>query len=194
MSGKALHRPTTLLLTVILALAIAGCTVTFTPEGGAPPDISASTTPAAATTESGTAPAARGPLTTRELVWLYALEKLDKQMAGVALRMPTDFTPSTMNKTAKELRSCSRDLARAGSPGARLQPAYALVKAGCQAFDKGAGCLDTAAKAGTPVVGLANPRKMTEAIDCFATSMEKGSASLGNALTKGEEIKTEALG
>jgi hypothetical protein len=193
MSPRMPHRPTTFLVTVILALATAGCDVTVTPGGGAPPNIGSST-PAATATGSGTAPAATGPLSTKELVWLYALEKLEKKMSGVALKMPAEFTPPTMTKTAKELRSCSRDLARAGSPGARLQPAYALVKAGCQEFDKGAACLDTAAQVGVPKLGINNPRKMTESINCFATSLEKGSASLGNALMKGEEIKTEALG
>jgi hypothetical protein len=131
-------------------------------------------------------------LTTGEVAWLDALEKLDKQMAGVTSEKPDGITPAAMTKLAWKLRGCSRGLARAGSPGARLRPAYAQAKAGCQAFDKGARCLVTAAGIGVPPLDSPDFQKLTDSFACVNTSLEKGLSNLDDAQMAGDAIRVEA--
>jgi hypothetical protein len=127
------------------------------------------------------------------VVWLYAVEKLEKQMENVNTSMPTNLTPAAMAATATKMGGCSRALTRAGSPGARLQPVYLLVRSGCKEFDKGARCFATAARIGVPMAGTSDDRTVTRSIDCAVTSLGSGSLRLGEALMKSEEIKTEAI-
>jgi hypothetical protein len=135
-----------------------------------------------------------GPMTTGELSWLTAFEKLGKQMEDVYTNMPTNLTPTAMASTANKLRECSRQLARMGSPSARLQPVYALVKKACQAYDTGAKCFATAASTGIPLAGSAADRKQRKAIDCGFTASGKGSLPMADAMNKAEEIKRAAGG
>lgn len=199
MSPSSPHRPSTLLFTLLFALPAAGCAIQLdTPEGGAPPSTSVRTripavTPTSATTKAPKAPVATGPLSPEEVVWLYAVEKLEKEMEGVSTNMPTNMTPAAMAATATKLGGCSRALAGAGSPDTRLQPVYLLVRSGCKEFDKGARCFATAARIGVPMAGTSDDRTVTRSINCAVTSMASGSIRLGEALMKGEEIKTVAI-
>jgi len=184
---RRLHRPTTVFLTLVLASAAVGCAgQTVTPDATPTPSSSAS---APSPTTTGQGPITTGPMTTEELAWLSAVEKLATQMDGIYAGVPTHLTPAVMAATAKELRGCSRELARIGSPSVRLQPVYVLVKNACQEYDNGATCLATAASIGVPQQGSTNDRKQNQAIECGFASSEKGGLPMAKAQAKGEEIK-----
>jgi hypothetical protein len=112
-------------------------------------------------------------------------------MADVTANKLKELTPATAAKKANELRGCSVELARAGSPGTRLQPVYELAKTGCQAFDKGATCLVTAADISFAIPFTPTSRKRAESIDCANASVRTGRSSLGNARMDGETIRVE---
>lgn len=202
MSPKSIHRPTILFVTLMLTLAAGGCSTPLgSPAAGSSPSTSADTripavTPTVTTTTTGArpAPAATGPLTPQEVLWLYEVEKLQKQMEAVGTNLPTDVTPRAMAATANQMRECSRALARAGSPGTRLQPVYLLAKAGCRSYDKGAKCLATVMSFPDPLTSASDVRKITEALTCAGTSLGTGGLGLVNARMKAEEIKAAALG
>src|SRR5262245_7270672 len=97
-----------------------------------------------------------------------------------------------MTKLANSLRSCTRVLARGGSPSDRLQPVYALALKGCKEYNKGAACFTTAARIGIPLGGSSEDRKQTKALDCGFAAVGKGGIFLADAENKGAEIKLEA--
>jgi hypothetical protein len=88
-------------------------------------------------------------------------------------------------------RSWTRELRRVGAPGDRLQPVCALARKGCRAYDRGAGCWDTAARLGYTVVGSAAERTSEQAIDCAFDAGRKGTTLLVEAQNKGDEIKAD---
>jgi hypothetical protein len=133
-------------------------------------------------------------MTPAELSWLTALEKLSKQMDDVYTKMPTNLTPTALALMANKLHECSRQLARMGSPSARLQPVYALAKKACQAYDTGAKCFTTAAGTGITFAGSAADRKQRKAIDCGFAASGKGAVPMADAMNKAEEIKRAAGG
>ena len=104
---------------------------------------------------------------------------------------PTDMTPAALRSLANGARGCSRELARLGSPSARLQPVEALVRQACQEYDKGAKCFDDAARLGIPH-SSADARKLEQQIECGFAVTETGGKPLADALIKGNEIKTAA--
>ncbi|MGE5286798.1 MAG: hypothetical protein ACM3ML_06250, partial [Micromonosporaceae bacterium] len=114
--------------------------------------------PPAATAPAATAPAATtpaptisGPMTGQELLWLQAVEQLLPKMNKVFSNAPTKMTGSALASLAHQVRGCSRELARIGSPpSARLQPVYELVQQACGEYDKGAKCFANAARMGIP--------------------------------------------
>jgi hypothetical protein len=199
MSVSSVHRPTILFATMMLTLATGGCsTQVGSPAAGSSSGTSADTrtramTPTAKATRARPAPAATGPLTPQEVLWLYEVEKLEKQMEAAGTNMPTNVTPRGLAATANQMRECSRALSRAGSPGTRLQPVYVLAKAGCRNYDKGAKCLATATGLPDPLTNDSDVRKMTEALTCAATSLGTGGLGLVSARLKAEEIKAAAL-
>jgi hypothetical protein len=190
-SPSCLRRSVTLLVTVILALPAAGCSSTVTPGGDSPLRTGTGAGPSATTIEPTSAPSATGPLTTGEVAWLDALAALQQRMAAVTANKITELTPQTAARKANELRGCSVELARAGSPGARLKPAYQLAKTGCEAFDRGAGCLVTAASIRFALPLTPSSRKRAESIDCANVSVREGRSNLGNARMEGETIRVE---
>jgi hypothetical protein len=112
--------------------------------------------------------------------------KIDKTVEGV-----TNLTIAGMLKLADSLRSCTRELARGGSPSDRLQPVYALVKKACKEYDKGAACFTTAARIGYPIAGTPAVKTQEKAFDCGFAAQGKGAVVLAEAEAKGDEIKTE---
>jgi len=177
-------RPATVLITLMLTFAAAGCTAqTDTPAAKPTPSTSTSA-PSPASTEPES-------MTTAELAWLAALPKLTKQM-DAAYRTPAHLSDTVLATTADKLRGCSRELARLGAPSVRLQPVYVLVKEACQAYDKGATCFATAASIGIPEVGSADSRKQSQAIECGFNSSGRGGVPLAEAYVKGEKLKFAA--
>lgn len=129
-------------------------------------------------------------MTAAELAWLEALRRLEKTMDQVFSRAPSHLTPSAMSSMSTKLAGCARELARMGSPGDRLKPAYELVKKACAEYGKGSQCFATAASIGIPFAGSAAARRLDEAIQCGFDS-SAASMTLGDAVAEAEEIKAK---
>ena len=150
-----------------------------------------STAAAATTTTVAPTTTTLPPLTAQELAWLKAIPVVSRKIEK-SIELIRNLTVTGMTKLANSLRSCTRELARGGSPSDRLQPVYVLVKKACKEYDKGAACFTTAASVGIPFAGTPAERKQTKAIDCGFAAQGKGSIILADAENKGAEIKAEA--
>jgi hypothetical protein len=185
MSASTCRFAACLAVTVLLVGLVGGC-------GGD----TASTAPSAATTTSTTAaptatPTTVPPMTAEELAWLKLIPTVSKKI-DKTFETTTNLTTRGMTKLANSLGSCTRQLARGGSPSDRLQPVYTLVKKGCKEYDKGAACLRTAARIGIPFAGTPEERKQNKAIDCGFAAVGKGGIYLADAENKGADIKAAA--
>jgi hypothetical protein len=166
-------------------LLVAGCSgPPSTPEPTSPASPSV---PATTGTVSTANPV--GPMTADELLWLEGISALHTKIDKVLQDSASNLTPQVMRAIADQLRGCTRELTRLGSPSPRLQPAYELAKQGCAKYDEGAACFETAAGIGAPVAGSADDRKFTESIQCGFAIPGDGSGLLANAEIKGQEIK-----
>jgi hypothetical protein len=168
---------------VLLVLLAAGC-------AGAPAP--ARTTPTA-TAPSATTPAATvsGPMTGQELLWLQAVEQLLPKMNNVFGAAPANLTSSALASFARQVRGCSRELTRIGLPSTRLRPVYDLVQQACREYDKGAKCLEDAARMGVPSSSAAEA-KFEQKVNCGFAASGKGSKPLAQAQIKATEIKAAA--
>ncbi len=153
----------------------------------APTDTHTATAPPATTP----APTTSGPMTGQELLWLQAVEQLLPKMDKVFDTAPTNLTSSALASLAYQLRGCSRELSRIGSPTARLQPVSVLVHQACQEYDKGAQCFEDAARMGIPS-SSADEQAFERKVDCGFAASEKGGEPLTQALNKADEIKAAA--
>ena len=158
-------------ISVVATVLVAGCGGQEDEQLAPPkPSASMSSTSGPMPTTTTAATAAPGPLTAEELVWLQAVEMLLPKMNKAFTDSPSDLTPSALKSLANKVRGCSRELARIGSPSSRLQPVYALVKQGCQEYDKGATCFADGARIGIPSSSAA-VRELEQKINCgFASS------------------------
>jgi hypothetical protein len=141
--------------------------------------------------ESSVAPTTAKALTGEELRWIRAAEQLLPTMNGVFTTSPSDLTPSALRAMANGARACSRELARVGDPGNRLQPSYVLVQRACQEYDRGAKCFADAARMGVPS-GSAEIHTFEQRIDCGFAASEKGGKPLAEARVKAAEIAAAA--
>jgi hypothetical protein len=147
------------------------------------------TTAAPQATPSTVAPTTTVPrMTAEELGWLKAIPKVSRKIER-SIEQVSNLTTSAMLKLANAYRSCTRELARGGSPSDRLQPVYALVKKACKEFDKGAACFTSAASVGIPIAGTPAERTQTRGIDCGFAQQGKGAVIMVDAMNEGEEIK-----
>ena len=185
MPASTSRSPARLAVAVVCAVLIAGC-ADQTPSTSTAASQPGTTTPTTVAPTTTTVP----PMTAKELAWLNAIPKVHKKIDRV-LETTSNMTTSSMLKLANTLRSCTRELARGGSPSDRLQPVYALVKQGCKEYDKGAACFTTAARIGIPFAGSPEDRKQTKAIQCGFDARAKGGVPLLDAQDKGAEIKAE---
>jgi hypothetical protein len=112
-------------------------------------------------------------------------------MNHVFTAAPTHLTSSALASVTDQLRGCSRELARAGSPTARLQPVYDLIRQACRAYDKGAACFAAAASLG-PLYSSAAQRKFMQKIKCGFAASGPGGQALAQAQIKASEIKAAA--
>ena len=149
------------------------------------------------TSTSGQTPrptiAERGPLTGQELLWLQAVEQLLPKMNKVFEDSPTDITPAALRSLAKQTRGCSRELARLGSPSARLRSVEALVRQACREYDKGAECFDAAARLGTPS-SSSEVEKLEQQLKCGFAAAAAGGKPLAEAQIKANEVRAAATG
>jgi hypothetical protein len=181
-------RATLLVPLVAGALFCTGCASgTVGSTAGSSPAAAPTVTPTPTPTPTS---AARAPLTGRELRWLQAVEQLDSKMEKVFRDSPRYLTPRALRSLAYKVRGCSRELARLGSPTARLQPVEALVRQACREYDKGAKCFEDAARLGIP--DQSQLRKLDQRIDCgFAASLT-GGEPLAEAQNKADEVRRAA--
>ncbi len=123
-----------------------------------------------------------------ENAWLEAISDLHTQLDNFAGPGAVNLTPQLMRVLAKTLRRCDRELAELGSPGKRMQPAYALAKQACGEYDKAARCFATAASLGITFEGSAGDRRQRQAIDCGFSAPNNGGELMADAEAKGFEI------
>jgi hypothetical protein len=193
MPAIASRRAVSLAVAVVVALLVAGC-------GGQAANSTATPEPTTSTLPPTTT---IPPLSAEEVAWLDGLTKMKKTLeekrskvykAGVA-----GVSRALMVLIGKTVGSCSRELARLGSPPSdRLQPVYALAKKACQQLSKAAKCHATQARlsdaGGGVVVGSPQERPWNQASHCAEVAEEKGIDLLGQAQAKGVEIKISLPG
>jgi hypothetical protein len=151
MPASTSRSPTRLAVLVLLAVLVGGCADKATTSAAGTQATTTSTTVAPTTT---TVP----PMTAKELAWLKAIPKVRKKI-DKSYQTIRNLTTSGMLMLANSLRSCSRELARGGSPSGRLESVYVLVKKACKQYDKGAACFTTAARIGIPFAGSPEDRR-----------------------------------
>ena len=173
-----------------LVVVVSGCAGKQATSTTSPPPASTTTPPSASITTATTVPS----LSAKELAWLTAVTRLHQKM-DKAFQQPgsVNLTRAKMMSYADTLRACSRELARIGSPGDRLQPVYVIVKKACRIFDGGAKCWARAASVsmadGGVIAGSPEARTQAQAIECGGAAAGNGSNLLSEAETKGKEIK-----
>jgi len=183
MSATTFRLRTRLLPIAVLALLAAGC-------GGetarqASPARKAMPAPTSAA-PSPSSPDAQ-PMTTSELVWLHAVERLLPAMNKVFTNSPTDMSPAALTTLASQAGGCRRELTRIGPASARLQPVQALVDQACAEYDKGAACFAAAARAGVPSEAASS--KVFKQITCGFAASETGGKPLAEAQVVAAKIK-----
>lgn len=175
---------------VLLILLVGGC-------GGKKATSTAASQPSATTTATTVAPTTTTvpPLTAKEVAWLNAIPKLHKKIDKPFTASNLNMTRAKMVELGNALGACSRELRRIGSPSARLQPVYVIVKKACRTYDKGAQCFATAARvsdaSGAVVAGTPEERTQQQAMDCGFAAQGNGGNLLDEAEAKGEDIKAE---
>jgi hypothetical protein len=182
------HRVAHLTVTVALVLLVGGC-------GDQRAESTTASEPSTTTLASTTlAPTTTGPrpLTARERAWLDAIPKARAKIDNALTEPNVTLTSSKMRSLANTLRSCRRQLLRAGSPSDRLRPIYALATQACREYDKGAQCFATAARMGTTLFGAADERRFRQAIDCGLAAQGKGLFPLGQAEQQASQLKATA--
>ena len=176
-----------LAVSILLVLLVSGC------AGQADKPTAAGQ----ATTSTTVAPTTTVPrLTAQELAWLKAVTRLQQRMEKAFEKQSgMRLTRAKMTEYANAMRSCSRELARMGSPSDRLEPVYVMVKKACRTFDKGAKCWATAASvsmgSGGVITGTPQERTQGRAIDCAGAAEGNGINLLIQADYKGELIKAK---
>ena len=175
-----------LVVPVLLVLLVSGC-------GGQRDE----STAAGQVTSTTVAPTTAVPrLTAQELAWLKAVTRLQQRMEKAFEKQSgMRLTRAKMTEYANAMRSCSRELARIGSPSDRLEPVYVMVKKACRTFDKGAKCWATAASvsmgSGGVIAGTSEERTQRGAIDCAGAAEGNGINLLIQAEYKGELIEAK---
>ncbi|GIF66903.1 hypothetical protein Ais01nite_49380 [Asanoa ishikariensis] len=173
--------PTYLAVAAVVVLAVTACDNPEATTGGAAP-----TTPPATTAG---APAAAGPMTGAELVWLEGVAALHRSMDDVLSKSPTALSPAAMRTLAKQLGGCTSALDKLGPPTDRLRPVHELAGQGCAEYKKGGDCFTTAAGLGVVVAGSKEEKQQTDAITCGFSAPGEGSRLLAEAEGKGMEVK-----
>jgi len=181
------HRAARLAVVVVCALLVNGCGGQ-TAKSTATPEPATSTLPPTTTTP---------PLSAEEVAWLDGLTRLKETMEQKKNKIykaaTTGLTRPLMVSLGKTLGSCSRELARLGTPSDRLQPVAALAEKACQQLSKAAKCQATVASvsdaSGGVVVGSPQQKTWERASSCADAADKKGTKLLEDAQAKGVEIK-----
>lgn len=184
------------LIACVALLFVGACTTSTGGTGSLTPPsdaVNAPTVTHTATAPPATTPApmTSGPMTGQELLWLQAVEQLLPKMNKAFATAPTDITSSALDSLAHQLRGCTRELTRIGSPTARLQPVSVLVHQACRAYDKGALCFEDAARI-LNSSSSTDEQEFEQKVDCGFAASGYGSEPLARALIKANEIKAAA--
>jgi hypothetical protein len=185
MPASSRRSATRLVVIVLLVVLADGCAGEDGTSTGAAQATTTSTTVAPTTT---TVP----PMTAKERAWLKTIPRVSGKIEKAVGAKSITVTPDTMHSYANTLRSCRRELLRAGAPSDRLQPVYVLVKKGCAQLDKGARCFDSAATFNPIGPGTPEDRAQSRAIECGFEAAAKGLVPLAQADEDGSRIQAEA--
>jgi hypothetical protein len=180
MSAITAPRALGLVIAVVVAVLATGCGGPNTPS------------PAPSGSPSSSAPA---PMTAADLAWIQAITQMHKKIDKPFMASSINMTRAKMNELGHSLRSCKRELNRIGSPSARLQPAYALVKQACRIYAKGARCFAREASvsdaAGAVIAGTPEERIQRRADACGFAAQGNGSNLMTEAEAKAAEIRAQ---
>jgi hypothetical protein len=184
MSTITFRLRTRLLSVAVLALFAAGCGGETARQAAparkaTPPPTSAAPSPTSPDTQ---------PMTTSELIWLHAVERLLPAMNKVFTGSPTDLSPAALTTLASQASGCRRELTRIGPASARLQPVEALVEQACTEYDKGAACFAAAARAAVSS-SAASFSELEKQINCGFAVAATGGGPLAEARIVAENIK-----
>jgi hypothetical protein len=181
-SSRSTARPAATVLLVLLVGGCAGKTATST----------AASTPGTTTSTVAPTTSTVSPSRLTEEAWLTAVTKVHKTI-DKPFTSSINMTRAKMVELENTLGSCSRELARIGSPSHRLQPVYVLVKKACRTYDQGAKCFATAARVsdagGAVIAGTPEERTQKQAMDCGFAAQGDGGNLLSDAEAKGEAIQ-----
>ena len=182
MSAISGSRAFGLTIAVVLAALASGCSShTAAPPAAGPGTTASTATPA--------------PMTAAELAWVTAVTDLHKKIDKPFMVGTINMTRAKMSQLGNKLRACSRELAKIGPSGDRLQPAYALVQQACQTYGKGARCFAKAASvsddAGATIAGTPQARTQRRSLSCGFAAQGNGSNLLSQAEAKAAAIKAQ---
>ena len=167
---------------VVLAVLASGCSGHTTASPAAGPG----------TTASAATPA---PLTAAELAWVTAVTDLHKKIDKPFMAGTINMTRAKMSQLGNKLRACSRELAKIGPAGDRLQPVYVLVQKACRTYDKGARCFARAVSVsdvtGATIAGTSQARTQRRSLSCGFAAQGNGSNTLGEAEAKAATIQAQ---
>ena len=143
----------------------------------------------------GTTASTPAPMTAADLAWIQAITEMHKKIDKPFMASSMDMTRAKMNELRDSLRSCNRELSRIGSPSARLQPAYELVKQACRIYATGARCFARWASvsdaSGAVMVGTPADRIARRAEACGFAAQGNGSNLLGEAEARAAAIRAQ---
>lgn len=185
-SRSAAHLATTILF-VLLVGGCAGQSEESTAESQA-------TSSTVAPTTTTVAPTPAKQLADDD--WLLEVTRLRRTMEKAFGGTTVYMTRDKMTSFANALGTCSRELARIGTPSDRLQPVHVMVKKACRTSDKGAKCYATAASVsmadGGVVAGTPEEKTQREALECGGQAQGNSLNLLVEAEAKGEAIMAGA--
>ena len=121
-------------------------------------------------------------LTRADEAWLDAVERLSPRMTSVLSDSPRAMTAATLQGLAGDLRACTRELARLGTPSPWVRPVRDLVRQACQEYDKGAACFAHAA-------GARSASGVQHDLDCGFAAGSRGGRPLADAVELSEELR-----
>jgi hypothetical protein len=127
-------------------------------------------------------PPVTASLTAADEAWLDTVERLSPRMTAVLSDSPRAMTVTTLQGLAGDLRACTRELARLGTPSPWLRPVRDLAREACREYDKGAACFADAA-------GALSASGVQHDLDCGFAAASRGGRPLADALELSQELR-----
>ena len=127
-------------------------------------------------------PPVTAKLTAADEAWLDTVERLSPRMTAVLSDSPRAMTVATLQGLAGDLRACTRELARLGTPSPWLRPVRDLAREACREYDKGAACFADAA-------GAHSASGVQHDLDCGFAAASRGGRPMADALELSQELR-----